>query len=259
MPDYLDILANAAKESIAEGYYKSTVQVSGKPLSLRKVILKCQRAPIISEIKFASPSSGTLRKDGQLAEIARDMGDGGAVGISILTEPRHFKGNTEYVAEVRAQVRIPILMKDIILSPIQVEAASRIRANAVLLIQALFERGYCEKNVQAMIEYCHSKGLEVLLETHTEDEFLSAVKTDADLIGINNRDLMTLKVDIEVTKRVLEKCDVEDKIIVTESGIESAEDIRSLREWGARAFLVGTAIMKSSSIRDKVEELVKAL
>ena len=69
MPDYLDSLANAAKESIAEGYYKSTVQVSGKPLSLRKAILKCQRAPIISEIKFASPSSGTLRKDGQLAEI----------------------------------------------------------------------------------------------------------------------------------------------------------------------------------------------
>ena len=109
-----------------------------------------------------------------------------------------------------------------------------------------------------MIEYSHSRGLEVLLETHTEDEFLSALKTSADMIGINNRDLKTLEVDLAVTKRILEKYRVEDRVIVSESGINNPENIRSLRESGVKAFLVGTVIMRSSNIKDKVSELVKA-
>jgi indole-3-glycerol phosphate synthase len=102
-------------------------------------------------------------------------------------------------------------------------------------------------------------GLEVLLETHTEDEFSSALKTDTDMIGINNRNLETLKVDLQVTKRILAKHHVEGKIIVSESGINSPRDIRSLRESGAQAFLVGTAIMKANGIKKKVMELVEAL
>ena len=138
MPDCLDILASAAMKSIDEGRYESTLEINNPPLSLKEAILRCKKAPIISEIKFSSPSSGALRKNGHVIEIARDMEEGGAVGISILTEPKHFKGNTEYMAEVRDRIHIPILMKDIVLSPIQIEAASRIGANAVLLIQALF-------------------------------------------------------------------------------------------------------------------------
>jgi len=259
MPDYLDILANAAKESIAEGYYESTLKIKTHPLSLKEPILRCKNAPIISEIKFSSPSSGTLRKNGDVVEIARDMEEGGAVGISILTEPKHFKGCFEYMAEVRGQVNVPILMKDIVLSPVQILSASRIGANAVLLIQALFERGYCEKDFQYMIEYSHLRGLEVLLEVHTEDEFLSALKTDADMIGINNRDLKTFKVDLGVTKRILTKHHAEGRVIVSESGINGPEDIHFLRECGVQAFLVGTAIMKANDVKEKVKELVEAL
>jgi len=259
MPDYLDVLANDAMKSIEEGYYNTSTKISAPPMSLKEAIERCERVPIISEIKFASPSAGALRRKNDLKRIARDMEEGGAVGISVLTERKHFGGHIGFVAEIRDRANIPILMKDLILSPRQVDVASRTGANAILLIQTLFERGYCEKDVQSMIEHSHSRNLEVLLEVHTEDEFLSALNTGADMIGINNRNLETLEVDLEVTKRILTKYHIKEKVIVSESGINSPQDIRFLRECGAQAFLVGTVIMKASNIKEKVKELVEAL
>jgi indole-3-glycerol phosphate synthase len=142
---------------------------------------------------------------------------------------------------------------------VQIEAGSQVGANAVLFIQALFDRGYCEKNVQEMVRYSHSKGLEVLLESHTEEEFRSALKAGADMIGINNRNLKTLEVDLGVTRDILSKCPASDEVIVSESGIDSARDIRFLRLCGAKAFLVGTTVMKAHNIKEKVRELVGAL
>ena len=149
-------------------------------------------------------------------------------------------------------------MKDIILSPIQIYAASKLGANAVLLIQALFDRGYCEKSLNEMIVGAHVLGLEVLLETHTETEFNHAVKTDADLIGINNRNLATLKIDLNVTKEILTKNNPNGKIVVSESGINTPADICFLRECGAHAFLIGSAIMLTDNIEEKVKEFVEA-
>jgi indole-3-glycerol phosphate synthase len=131
--------------------------------------------------------------------------------------------------------------------------------NAILLIQAIFDKGYCEKDAESMIDHSHSKGLEVLLEVHTEGEFLSALKTGADMIGINNRDLKTLEVDLKVTKRILTGHRAQGKVIVSESGINSPSDIRFLRRSGAQAFLVGTAIMKARNVKEKVKELVESL
>ncbi len=259
MPDYLDVLAHDALRSVEEGYYKTSMKIAAQPVGLKEAILGCERAPIISEIKFASPSMGNLRNNRGLERIAKDMEEGGAVGISVLTEPRHFRGHIGFVAKVRGQVEVPVLMKDIVLSPVQIEAASMTGANAVLLIQTLFKRGYCEKDVQGMIDFSHSRGLEVLLEAHTEDEFLSALETNADMIGINNRDLKTLEVDLEITKRILTKHRVERKVIVSESGIDGPEDIRFLRQYGVQAFLVGTAVVKAADIKVKVRELVEAL
>jgi indole-3-glycerol phosphate synthase len=259
MPDYIDVLAKDAAKSIKEGYYETTTQVVAPHISLKEAIQKSKKNPIISEIKFASPSKGKIREDSDLGEIAKSMERGGSVGISILTEPKNFKGHIKFLAEARNQVNVPILMKDIILSPEQIEAASRNGANAILLIQALFDRGYCKNDTQSMIEYAHSRNLEVLLEAHTEEEFLSALKTDADLIGINNRDLKTLKVNLEVTKQILTKHDTQGRVTVSESGINTPKDIRFLRNCGAQAFLVGTAIMKSKNIEDKVKELVETL
>jgi indole-3-glycerol phosphate synthase len=147
-------------------------------------------------------------------------------------------------------------MKDIIINPIQLEAASRIGANAVLLIEALFERKYCELSLDEMISEAHTRKLEVLLETHSESEFESAIETDADLVGINNRDLKTLKVDRGITERILKKYDSHEKVIISESGVMTPSDLLFLRGCGAQAFLIGSAIMMADNIEKKVKEFV---
>ncbi|MFP3951576.1 MAG: indole-3-glycerol-phosphate synthase [Candidatus Bathyarchaeia archaeon] len=259
MPDFLDTLALDAMRTVEEGYYDNPMNMNHSPISMRDAILESERAPIISEIKFASPSEGRIRSSHDLKGYASEMVEGGAIGVSILTEPKHFKGHIDNLAKVRGVLSIPTLMKDIILRKMQIDAASRIGADAVLLIKALFDRGYSEKNIQYMINYTHSRGLDVLLEVHTEEEFLSALETSADMIGINNRDLSTLEVDLSVTKRILTEYSPEYGVFVSESGINTPEDIRLLRACGVQGFLIGTAIMKADNIREKVKELVEAL
>jgi indole-3-glycerol phosphate synthase len=258
MSDFLDVLARDAKETIDSGYYETLKPTERVRISLRKAILDSKATPVITEIKAASPSAGIIRTNVKASEIAKAMAKGGATAISVLTEPKHFNGSLEALAEAREAVKLPILMKDIILSPIQIEAAPKIGANAVLLIKALFDRGYCEKSINEMIDGAHLFGLEVLLETHTESEFQSAIKTGADLIGINNRNLATLKVDLNVTKQILAENNPKDKVVVIESGINTPADIRFLRESGARAFLIGSVIMSTDNIEEKVKEFVNA-
>jgi indole-3-glycerol phosphate synthase len=259
MPDFLDILAQSAKATIDSGYYESVNETVKSHISLKKAILKNRNAPVITEIKAASPSAGTIRKNVNASSIAESMEKGGAVGLSVLTEPKHFNGSLRSLVEARKAVKLPILMKDIILSPVQLEAASNAGASVALLIEALFDRGYCECSVHEMIARAHSEGLEVLLEAHTAEEFRSAVKTHADLVGINNRNLASLKVDLNVTKGILERNGAEGKLVVSESGINTAADLRFLRECGAQAFLIGSAVMLADDVEEKVREFVSAL
>ncbi|HLE74601.1 MAG TPA: indole-3-glycerol-phosphate synthase [Candidatus Bathyarchaeia archaeon] len=259
MADFLDALARDAKETINKGYYKVPAQNTTAHISLKKAIIESKTVPVIAEIKAASPSAGTIRKNLEAENLARAMEKGGAVGISVLTEPKHFKGSLNSLASARKAVKLPILMKDIIISPAQLEAASKVGANAALLIQALFDRGYCECDANEMIRKAHSKNLEVLLETHSEGEFRSAVNSDADMIGINNRDLGTLKVNLDVTRRILKNSDANGKIVVSESGINTLADLHFLRECGAHAFLIGSAIMLADNVEEKVKEFVQAL
>ena len=259
MADFLDTLAESAKATIDSGYYKALPEPRTSRASLKKAILEAKHAPIITEIKAASPSSGTIRENIETRSIAESMEKGGAIGISVLTEPKHFNGSLRSLVEARRTVKVPILMKDIILSHIQLEAASKLGANVALLIEALFDRGYCESTLSNMIKTAHLKGLEVLLETHTAEEFRSAVTTQADLVGINNRNLATLKVDLNVTKTILEQNSAKGKIIVSESGVNTPSDLHFLRSHGAQAFLVGSAVMLADNIEKKVKEFVSAL
>ena len=259
MPDFLDFLARDAQETIENGYYSRFNETEAMNISLCKAVLLSHCVPIIAEIKGASPSAGVIREDIQAGKIAESMAQGGSVGISVLTEPKHFNGSLSNLSKVRKAVNLPILMKDIIISPMQFDAASRIGANAILLIQSLLDRGYCTLEAHEMIEEAHSRGLEVLLEVHDEDEFQRAMKSDADLVGINNRNLRNLQVDLNITKMVLERKRVGKKIIVSESGISTSSDIRFLSAAGANAFLVGSAIMSAYDIESKVRELTLAL
>jgi indole-3-glycerol phosphate synthase len=256
MNDILDTLAKDAKETVESGYYKIN-PIENHECSFKQSIIESEKAPIITEIKISSPSRSDSKKI-NILNTANAMSRGGAIGISVLTEPKHFKGSLNHFKIVRETTSIPLLMKDFIVSKIQIETASNLGANAVLLIQALFDRNYCDTNREVMIEYAHSKNIEVLLETHTEDEFQRALKSDADLIGINNRDLRTLKVDLNTTTQILGKYPDLSETIVSESGIETPADIITLRYSGANAFLVGTAVISASDVENKVRELVEA-
>jgi indole-3-glycerol phosphate synthase len=259
MADFLDTLVQSARTTIDSGYYETLNEPVTSSISLKQAILEAENAPVITEIKAASPSAGTIREHIQASSVAESMEKGGAVGISVLTEPKHFRGSLRSLAEARRTVKLPILMKDIILSPVQLDAASKAGANVALLIEALFDRGYCECSIHEMIARAHSAGLEILLEVHTADEFRSAVRTHADLVGINNRNLATLKVDLNVTKAILERNSAEGKVVVSESGINTATDLRFLRECGAQAFLIGSAVMLADNVEAKVREFVSAL
>ena len=258
MADYLDTLALDTKKTIAEGYYKSLIQISGASVSLRKAIIENKKNPIITEIKASSPSRGIIKSNFDPTEIAKVMEKSGATGISVLTEPKHFGGSLSYFAKIREAVKLPMLMKDIIIDNEQLEAASIIGANVILLIQALFNRGYCKLDLDEMIKEAHSKSLEVLLETHTQKEFRHAIETDADLIGINNRDLRTFEVDLHVTEKILKNYKDENKIIVSESGITTPDDLLFLQDCGAQAFLIGSSVMMADNIGQKVKEFVFA-
>jgi len=258
MTDFLDTLARDAQETIDNGYYTNIEPAVETKLSLRKQIENCIGNAVITEIKAASPSIGTLRGNINAKKVAYAMQQGGAVAISVLTEPKHFSGSLDRLSKTREAVKIPILMKDFFLSPKQIDAAAGLGANAILLIQALYDREYGELGLDEMVSYAHSKNLEVLLETRAEQEFASALKSEADLIGINNRNLSTLKIDLKTTENILKKMGADGRIIVSESGIQTPDDLLFLRKCGASAFLIGSSIMLTDNVELKVKEFVNS-
>jgi indole-3-glycerol phosphate synthase len=254
MADFMDTLVKEALKRLKNGYYETAIHLNVPRLSLKNAIMNCQHAPIIAEIKPSSPSRGCFRHITSPAGVAKAMEAGGAVGISVLTEPKRFGGSLQALAQAKGSVGIPVLMKDVIVDKVQIEAAARIGADAVLLI-----KGAVADKADELIGFAHSLGLEVLLETHTVEEFKAALETEADMIGINNRDLKTLKVDLNVTARILAETRPNGWVVVSESGIENADHVRFLRQCGANAFLVGSSIMLANDVEQKVRELVMAL
>ena len=184
------------------------------------------------------------------------MIEGGSKALSVLTQPHLFHGSPEYFMKVRTAVDVPLLMKDIMIDKVQIDAAEKIGADYMLLIQSLFEQGFL-KEIEEFIEYGHKKGLKILLEVHTKQELSNALETNADLIGINNRNLDTLEIDLKTTETILQG-QVKSRPILSESGIETPEDIQYLKKCGADAFLVGSSIMKSNNITEQVKKLVRA-
>jgi indole-3-glycerol phosphate synthase len=263
MPDFFDVLCRTAQKTVTTGYYTTFAQRDEPPhvtstLRLSERITTCAHLPLIAEVKVASPTRGALRVKVDAGEISRDMEAGGATGISVVTEPDFFKGSSHLLKNVRSSVSVPLLMKDFIVSECQIEAARDAGANAILLIQALFDRGYATRGAEEMIDFAHAAGLEVLLEAHTDFEFERALSSNADLVGINNRDLRTLNVDLMTTKEILEKVPVDGRIVVSESGVMTSENARFLRRCGADALLVGSALMGAADVRRAVDRLVRA-
>ena len=247
---------NNSQAAIDDNVYDVSVNLENSNQDLLQKIKINSHATLITEIKFASPSLGKIRTISDPVNIAKSMIAGGSSALSILTQPYLFNGSPDYFIQVRQSVDIPLLMKDIMIDEIQIEAAKKIGADYMLVIQSLFDQGYL-KEIDEFIGYGHKKGLKILLEVHTPEEFSHALETDADLIGINNRNLDTLEIDLNTTKRILSNYD-NSRPIISESGIESPQDIINLRKAGASGFLIGSSIMKTDNIEGNVRELVNA-
>ncbi|MDG6928587.1 MAG: indole-3-glycerol-phosphate synthase [Nitrososphaerota archaeon] len=248
------MLASSAAERVRSGYYDAV----GRrwPLrSMKRAIAACTATPVIAEIKFASPSAGAIGRKRDPAEVARACAEGGAVALSVLTEPEHFDGSLGNLSAAREAVDIPLLMKDIVVHPRQVEAARAVGADAVLLIASLHRRSLAERGLADMIRLAHSLGLEVLLEAHDGREFDEALASEADMVGINNRDLSTLQVDLGTSRELLKR-KRGGKPVVCESGIGSPAEIRELVGLGADAFLVGSSVMRAPDTAGAVRRLV---
>lgn len=254
----LEKLAQNSMKAIKDRVYEIEYSLTKSEINIIDEIRKNRHAPLITEVKFSSPSLGNIRDITNPVDIANSMIKGGAVGLSVLTQPYLFKGSPEYFAKVRQNVRVPLLMKDIIIDKIQIDAADKLGADVILLIQSIFDNKFAN-DIEDFIAYAHKKKITVLLETHTEKEFQRSFMTHADLLGINNRNLDTLEVDLKTTERILKGRMKDSRFIISESGIESQENIKFLRECGADAFLVGSSIMKSNDIKDSVANLVLAI
>ena len=257
MENILEKLVNNSKKAIEDGIYDINESLPNSGTDLENIIAKSEHATIITEVKFSSPALGNIREITDPVEIALKMVSGGASALSVLTQPYMFDGSPEFFMKVRKMVKVPMLMKDITVDRVQIDAAKKIGADYFLLIQSMFDKGLVN-DIDGMIDYGHNLGLKVLIEAHTKQEFDNSCNTSADIIGINNRNLDTMKIDLNTTRDILDKSN-HSKIVISESGIESQDDIRFLHKCGADGYLVGSSIMKTDDIQKTVQNLVNAI
>ena len=196
---------------------------------------------IMAEVKKASPSAGQLVRNYRPGLTARAYEQAGAAAISVLTEPRHFMGDVRHLHEVRNATNLPVLRKDFICDVYQLHEAAAWGADVVLLIVAALEK----QELNGLCLAARAMGLEVLVESHSEDELDTALALEGAIIGVNSRDLKTLTTDLAVARRLAERIP-RDRIAVAESGIKTRQDIVDLQAAGYRGFLVGETLLRSS-------------
>ncbi len=206
---------------------------------------------IVAEVKKASPSKGLIRADFDPVAIARDYATHGASAISVLTEERFFQGELVYLEQIHAAVGVPLLRKDFMLDPYQIDEAKSFGADAVLLIAAMLDPSAMRELRQQASEL----KLDTLVEVHSEAELAAALECGAELIGINNRDLKTFEVSLAITERLALLVPAGTPA-VCESGIDSIEQIRRVEKSGIHAFLIGESLMRAPEPGKKLAELL---
>lgn len=254
----LDEIANHASERVAEA--KNNVPLSelrakaeamnantGAPF---EKALRGDDIAFICEVKKASPSKGVIAEDFPYLDIALDYEKAGAAAISCLTEPHWFLGSNEYLRQITERVKIPVLRKDFTVDEYMIYEAKLLGASAVLLICSILS----EEQLAEYLELAHSLGMSALVEAHNEAEIETAVKVGAKIIGVNNRDLRTFSVDTG-NSASLRGLVPTDRIFVSESGIQTAEDVAKLRKTGANAVLIGETLMRAPDKSAKLAEL----
>lgn len=208
------------------------------------------QAAVIAEIKKASPSKGVLRVDFIPADIAQSYAEFGAACLSVLTDKQFFQGSVDYLKQARASCNLPVLRKDFMIDAYQVYEARAMGADAILLIAACLD----DAQMAEMEAVARSLDMAVLVEVHDRAELERALKLKTRLVGINNRNLKTFEVSLQTTLDMLPDVPA-DRLLVTESGIQTPEDVRRMREAKVNAFLVGEAFMRSSEPGEALAKL----
>ena len=256
--DFLKIIRDYKLELLAakKAYYENLKKNMKRATYARyevfkKAISRPGQVNLIAEIKKASPSAGLIREDFEISKIAKIYVEHKAAAISVLTEDKYFLGKFSYLERVNDEFRLPTLMKDFIIHEFQIFEGAFYGASAVLLIADMLE----DSQLRDLMAVAHSLGLDCLIEAHSEKEVERALDADAEIIGVNNRDLRTLEVDVNNCLRLIKEIP-EGKIIVAESGLKTREDVQRVHQAGAHAVLIGETFMRSADIGAKIKEIM---
>ncbi len=258
-PDILKKIVARKREEIAESIMRLPIEKmielansSDTPRgffnSLNKKV-KERQSGIIAEIKKASPSKGVLRENFEPVEIAQSYEDGGASCLSILTDRDFFQGDPLYLIKARASVSIPVIRKDFIIEPYQVYESRAMGADCILLIVSCLN----DDEMKHLSDLAISLNMDVLVEAHDLDELRRALKLDLPMIGINNRNLRNFEVSLQTTIDLLSEIS-DDKLVITESGITSRDDVELMHKNKVYGFLIGEAFMRHSDPGQKLKE-----
>ncbi len=259
-PDILLKILATKKQEIAERSAKKSlntlIETAKNALAIRPFVGALQasvaagKPAIISEIKKASPSKGVMREHFIPDEIAKSYQQGGASCLSVLTDKDYFQGSEAYLQAARQACTLPVLRKDFTIDPYQVYEARAVDADCILLIVSALE----DTQMAELYSLATELGMDALIEVHDEQELERALKIDAPLVGINNRNLRTFETDLQTTIRMLDNIP-SDKLIVTESGIHTLEDVALMREHQVNTFLVGEAFMRADNPGNELQKL----
>lgn len=228
------------------------VRRKSQPHALRHALNQRERVNVIAEFKRASPSKGIIRADVTPAQMAQAYEAGGGVAISVLTEEDRFQGSLDDLQAVRAVVKIPVLRKDFIFDEYQLDESAAAGADALLLIVAALD----DERLARLRRVTEDElGMDALVEVHTEDEMRRAVAAGATLVGVNNRDLHSFNVSLEVSER-LARVAPPGIVLVAESGLRSSNDLRHLRSFGYQGFLIGEILMRAFEPEKALRKLI---
>ena len=256
--DFLKTIAQHKLEIIAlkQAYYKNLIK-NMKPTGqkryevFKKAIYRKGQINLIAEVKKASPSAGLIREDFNAVKIANIYIKNNAAAISVLTEEKYFLGKFAYLDLISENCPVPVLMKDFIVHEYQIYEGLFYGASAVLLIVAMLS----DKQLKDLMKVAHSLGLDCLVEVHDQSELERALKAGAEIIGVNNRNLLNLKVDLNNCLSLIPQIP-KGIVIVAESGLKTHEDVRKVEKAGAHAVLIGETFMRSPDIGAKIKEVM---
>lgn len=253
-------------------YKKTEVEIQKKLCSLQELQSRCEnlsspenfsdtlkkfksknKIALIAEVKKASPSKGLIKKDFNHIQIAQIYEKSEAAAISVLTDEKFFQGNIQYLKDVKNTVNIPVLRKDFIIDEYQIYQTREMHADIILLIASALEKNQLKEYYSLSKEL----GLSVLLEVHDKNEFEFALEINADIIGINNRNLKTFEVSLDNTINLIKDTKLNNNYIISESGIETNSDVKLLQDNHVNGILVGESIIKKDDIEKAIIDLIK--